>query len=373
MLNFDHNATAPLCSVARQAWLEAVDRFPGNPASPHRLGSRAEKALEEARQTAAELLKCSPPDMVWTSGATEANNAVFHHAAATGEAWISAIEHPSVIRSARRWFGERMRYLPVTPAGVVDLDQLSDRLKASRPSLVAVMAANNETGILQPWREALRLCRKHDVPFLCDAAQWIGKLPASGLGEADFVTGCAHKFGGPTGVGFLKVPLRFRPLLVGGEQEDGRRAGTPNTPGVLAMIAAWQSREQQLGAGEAQVRQSWRDVFVQELLASMPEAKLLGEGTGRLWNTAAVLMPPADDCRKRWVVMLDRQGFAVSTGSACASGKEKLSHVVKAMGYDGADRMLRFSSGWETREADWKQLAAAVLEIHARVMGVGGF
>src|ERR1041384_180065 len=213
VLYFDHNATSPLSPTAREAWLAATEKHIGNPSSPHRLGSRAEVGLSTARQSAAAFLGCSEFDLVWTSGATEANNAVFFHAsrAGEGEAWISAIEHPSVIAAARHWFGDKVRTLKVTPDGVIDLDFLRDQLKKTRPIIVAVMAANNETGVLQPWRETLEICREFEVPFACDAAQWIGKMPSAGLGECDFVTACAHKFGGPLGIGLLKTPQQFNP------------------------------------------------------------------------------------------------------------------------------------------------------------------
>lgn len=371
---FDHNATSPLSATARAAWLDAVERFPANPSSPHRLGARADAALTEARQAAADWLGCSPFDLVWTGGATEANNAVFHHAgqAAQGEAWVSAIEHPSVLAAVRKWFGNRARFIPVTPDGIVDLNWLAGQLSRQRPALVALMAANNEAGVLQPWREALAICRRHAVPFACDAAQWIGKLPAAGLGECDFVTGCAHKFGGPPGVGFMKVPAGFRPLIVGGPQEDGRRAGTENLPGILAMTAAWAERERQLAAGQARVREGWRDQFISELRAAVPEIEVLGEGIPRLWNTVAASMPPTEDCRRRWVVQLDKLGFAVSTGSACASGKDQPSHVLLAMGGDPskADRMLRFSAGWETTAEDWRHLQMAVQDAWGNLKSV---
>jgi cysteine desulfurase len=368
---FDHNATAPLNPAARAAWLEAVERFPANPSSPHRLGARAEAALNEARAAAAEWLDCPPFDLIWTSGATEAANAVFHHAARTGdgEAWVCAIEHPCVLAAARRWFGTRVRLLPVTPAGVLDLDQLADSLRRGRPTVVAVMAANNETGVLQPWREALTLCREHGVPLACDAAQWVGRLPAAGLGECDFVIGSAHKFGGPPGVGFLKVPRGFQPLLVGGPQEGGRRAGTENLPGILALVAAWRECERRLAAGEAAPRARWRDQFIAALRATLPGVTVLGETASRLWNTVAALMPVVPDGRRRWVVQLDKLGFAVSTGSACASGKEHPSHVLRAMGVppDAADRMLRFSAGWETTAEDWAALREALVEARERL------
>jgi cysteine desulfurase len=369
VIYFDHNATSPLCGVARDAWLAACERFPANPASPHRLGARAEAALENARQTAAELLACSPLDIVWTSGATEANNALFHHFSvsldASGELWVSAIEHPSVIEAARHFCGARVKLIPVTPSGVVEVDWIADNLKRHKPTLVALMAANNENGVLQPWSQVLHLCREHEVPFACDAAQWIGKLPARGLGKCDFVTGCAHKFGGPVGIGFMKVPQKFRSFIVGGEQEDGRRAGTQNIPATLAMIETWKFREQQISAGEHCIRERWRSSFVEQIHSNIPNFELVGGAAPRLWNTVSALMPPMEDCRRRWVVRLDKEGFAVSTGSACASGKENPSYVLTAMGFppEKSDRMLRFSSGWETSREDWDALAAAVIEV----------
>ncbi len=371
MLYFDHNATHPLSRTARGAWLEAVERFPGNPLSPHRLGARAELALAQAREKLAGWLGCAASDLVWTSGATEANNAALHHAAqvSDGEVWISAIEHPCVQAAAARYFGKRVRLIPVNRHGIVELDWLADGLRQKVPALVAVMAANNETGVQQPWREALALCRTRQAAFLGDAAQWVGKLPAAGLGGADFVSGCAHKFGGPQGVGFLKVPAGFRPLLVGGPQEEGRRAGTENVAGVLAMVAALEEREKQMQRGEVATRLAWRAEFEGELVRALPGAEIVGLEVDRLWNTVSALMPERPDCRQRWVVKLDKLGFAVSTGSACASGKEAPSHVLSAMGYRATDagRVLRFSGGWETTEADWsrllKGLAQAVTEL----------
>jgi cysteine desulfurase len=162
MLYFDHNATHPLSRAAREAWLEATERYLGNPSSPHRLGSRAEAALSQAREKLAGWLGCEPADIVWTSGATEANNAAVHSAAANGaaEIWISAIEHPCALAAAERYFGKGRRSIPVTREGIVDIEWLGKALRISVPGLVGVMAANNETGVLQPWREVLALCRE---------------------------------------------------------------------------------------------------------------------------------------------------------------------------------------------------------------------
>jgi cysteine desulfurase len=384
MLYFDHNATSPLCAAAREAWLQATERFIGNPSSPHRLGARAEAALEEARGQVAGWLGCAAHEIVWTSGATEANNAALYHAAAGGgEAWISAIEHPCVLEATRRYFAGRHQFIPVSRDGVVDLAWLADRLKHRRPALVAIMAANNETGVLQPWREALGLCRARGVAFFCDAAQWIGKLPAAGLGRCDYMSGCAHKFGGPQGAGFLKVPAQFRPLLVGGPQEEGRRAGTENVPGVLAMVAALEIRERSVDFSsspsssklgeedDGRERERGRADFERRLLAALPGTEIVGADAARLWNTVSAVMPELPDCRQRWVVKLDKLGFAVSTGSACASGREQTSHVLAAMDYSTAQvsRTLRFSSGYETLPGDWDELLGGLLRAHAELAG----
>lgn len=374
MTYFDHNATSPMLPEARRVWLEAVEQFIGNPSSPHRVGARAEAALNEARERLAKMLGCDAFDLVWTSGATESANWVLHHLLRSSppgaECWVSAIEHPCVLETARHHFGSRLRLVPVTPGGVVQVDGLRERLRRKPPALLAVMAANNETGVLQPWRELAALCGESGVPFLCDATQWLGRLPAARLGVCDFLIGSAHKFGGPRGVGFLKCPARGRvePLLWGGRQEEGRRAGTENVPGVLAMVGALETRnaECQRRPGESLAhRRAVREAFEQQLQTELPGAEIVGAGQERLWNTVSALMPETD-CRRRWVVKLDKRGFAVSTGSACSSGREEPSHVLRAMGYSGsqAGRALRFSAGWETTEADWSALLAALAAVH---------
>jgi cysteine desulfurase len=198
MIYFDHNATAPVMREAREAWLDATENISGNPSSPHGIGSRASVALREAREKLAHFLGCHADDIIWTSGATEANNTVMHHFARTLDAkagvWISAIEHPCVDESAKHYFGKRAKLIPVTHDGVIDLDWLTAELADARPNLIGVMAANNETGVIQPWREILSICQSYEVPFFTDAVQWLGKMPAKDLGQCDFVSGAAHKF-----------------------------------------------------------------------------------------------------------------------------------------------------------------------------------
>ena len=319
------------------------------------------------------MLGCHANEIVFTSGATESNNTVLHHCARASdvaEIWISAIEHPCVLEPAQFFFGKRLRLIPVGRGGVTDLDWIEGKLKRTRPALIAVLAANNETGALQPWREVLRVCRSRDVPFFCDAVQWIGKLPATGLGECDWVSGSAHKFGGPRGIGFLKVPvsLSVTPLLRGGPQEEARRAGTENVAGILSTVAALEAREQQIERKEFVALEKFRNQFERELLRAVPGSEIVARESSRLWNTVSALMPEAD-CQQRWVVKLDKLGFAVSTGSACSSGKEEPSHVLRAMGFSagGAGRVLRFSAGWETLVEDWRALLAALQNVNANV------
>ena len=369
MIYLDHNATSPLLPAARAAWLEAEDRFPGNPSSPHRVGARAEAALEQARQRLAARLGCSPLDLVWTSGATEACNTVLRHVAGADSdrpVWVGAAEHPAVLETARHLWGDRLHLVPVDAAGVTRLDWVEDHLARVQPALVAVMAANNETGVLQPWRRLQELCAARGVPYFCDATQWCGRFPTAGLGACDFVAGSAHKFGGPRGVGFLKCPngRPLRPLFLGGHQQDGRRAGTENVPGILAMLAALDWCEQQMADDGAARRQLFRDAFEQALRQALPTVAINGAGVDRLWNTVNVIMPVAD-CRQRRVVRLDKAGFAVSTGSACASGSEQASHVLTAMGRtaEEAGRALRFSGGWLTTAAEWNELLQAIIRV----------
>jgi len=374
MLYFDHNASGPLSPAAREAWLEAQERFPANASSLHRPGQRAEAALEAARANLAAQLGGNAAGLVWTSGATEAAGAVFGHlaqeAGAGAEVWVSAVEHPCVFESAVRSFEGRVRRLPVSGGGVLDLGVLQAALSSGRPAAVAVMAASNETGVLQPWEAVQALCRAAGVPFVCDATQWIGRLPAGGLGGCDFVFGSGHKCGGPVGTGFLSVgasPFRLRPLLCGGPQEEGRRAGTQNVAGAVAFAAALADCAVRFdGIPE---RLEWRDCFEQELCRLLPGVRILGAGEERLWNTVAFLPPAFADCRQRWVVRLDAAGVAASSGSACASGKEKPSHVLEAMGVPpgDADRVLRLSGGWETAWGEWEEVARRIGEIFGRL------
>ena len=366
----DHNATAPLSARARQVWLEAQDRFLGNPASLHRVGQRAERALEEARERLAVFLKAGADSLVWTSGATEGANAVLAHWGAIAEAeqgvWVASGEHPCVAEAAERWFPGRVKWLPLTADGRLEWDAL-EKLQEERPVGVCLQAANNETGVLQPWREVAQQCRALGVPVLCDATQWMGRLAGAGLGGVDYVIGSAHKCGGPVGVGFLKVKTgAFRAWTVGGGHEEGRRAGTQNVAGVLAMAEAFAEGEER--QREVEGRLAERRVWEEALKREIPGSRILGENVERLWNTVSVLLPELEDCRNRWVVRLDAAGVAGSTGAACAGGSARASRGLRAMGIfpEAADRSLRLSGGWDSTRVEWETAREALVEIHRR-------
>jgi len=228
-----------------------------------------------------------------------------------------------------------------------------------------VMAANNETGVLQPWREVAELCRNYSVPFHSDAAQWIGKLPAGELGGCDFLTGSGHKFSGGKGVGFMVVPEGLDDFqgFMGGPQEDGRRAGTENLPAVMAMVAALTEREDSLLEDVAATQGARRDDFEHRI--SGLGVKLIGASGPRLWNTSMFVLPHTKNLK--WLTRLSQLGFSVSTGSACSAGKGNPSRVMSAMGLDFEEmgRVMRISGGWETTADDWAALAAAILEVSA--------
>lgn len=374
---FDHNATTPLSPAAREAWLKAAEKHWQNPSSLYREAGFTSQALETAREQVADLLDAEAGRIVFNSGATEANNTLFAGLSrclpADACVAISAIEHPSVRQAAHAWLGRaRVVEIPVDGMGLVQPEALTATLRQHQPALVSVMAANNESGALQPWRELLSLCRESGVRFHCDAAQWLGKLPSAGLGECDYLTGTAHKFGGPKGAGFLLLADEKEsfPLLHGGPQESGRRAGTENYPAIAAMVAAWLEAESSLPEVMAQ-QTRLRDACQMRLQNALPGLRLISEGAPRLWNTLLFVMP--EHSNLKWLTRLSRRSFAISTGSACSSGREGSSIVVQALGADWEElrRVVRISGGWHTSAEDWQALAEAFEET-ARELNAGG-
>lgn len=356
---FDYNATTPLFPEAKLAWIEASEQHWLNPSSPYRAAAGVHARLEEARARLAELMGLAPERVVFNSGATEGNHAVFETWACQldldARVAVGTTEHPSVLEPARRHFSGRINWcLPDSPLQQTDLEKPG----FGSVSALSVMAANNETGLLHPWQEWVELCRERNIPMHCDASQWIGKMPLRGLAACDYVTGCGHKFGGPKGVGFLLVPEGSCIRPHGGGQEGGRRAGTENLASILAMVVALEvaeSRRESCSAGA-------KEHFLRLLREAIPEVEVVAEGQPQLWNTVSIIMP--DFQSVRWIRMLEKKGFLVSAGSACSSGQEGSSHVLTAMGIEAgrSGRVLRLSSGWQTTVEDWQVLLDALVE-----------
>lgn len=381
MIYLDTNATAPLHPAARAAWLAAVDTAWHNPSGLYRQATAARDLLEDRRDRLAAILACDPARIVFCGGATAASNALARHVGRTAPVQAAAVvsggEHPCVVESLHAALGGRVEELPHDRDGRLRLDLLETRLGRAAPArapvaLVSVMAASNETGVLQPWREALAQCRRHAVPFHTDAAQWLGRLPAAGLGACDWVTGSGHKCGGPKGIGFVVVPegqATFRGDR-GGPQEAGRHAGTEDVAAVAALVAALEAHD--AAPDEARVAAAAaRDAAEARLAALVPDAVIVGRGAPRLWNTLAVIVPGADG--RKLVARLAARGIAASTGSACSAGAGSTARSLEAigaaaLGLAAADLrgLVRLSGGWETGAADWlvavEALAAARTE-----------
>lgn len=346
----DYNATAPTSNAAKLAITEALDRL-GNPSSIHGPGRAARSLIEEAREHVAALAASSQAHVIFTSGATEANALAISAGRSAGRVsrvLCSAIEHPSILENL-----PSDARIPVTPDGCINLDDLEAQLSADgSPALVCVMAANNETGVIQPIEHVANLVHAYDGYLLCDMAQVPGKLdPLNFVPHADLITLSAHKFGGPMGVGALinYRDLQLQPLFAGGGQERKVRSGTENVAGIVGFGAA--AREV-LGHSEREPMRTLRDRLETALKAARQDAVIFGQDVERLPNTTCVALPGSGS--QQQLIKLDLAGFAVSAGSACSSGKVSASHVLLAMGVspDIAKCSLRISIGPDTRWSD---------------------
>ncbi len=359
----DHNATARVRPEAIAAMIQVLEQV-GNASSIHAAGRGARAVMEQAREDVAALIGAPASTLVFTSGGTEANALAIESAVATGSKRliVSAIEHNSVLETAKA-SGAEVEHLPATSDGVADLAWLAERLSrwdaADGRPFVALMLANNETGVIQPILEASEIVHAVDGWLHVDAIQGAGKIAVDSraLG-ADTLSVSAHKIGGSQGVGALTFGPRA--TLVrrqhGGGHERGRRAGTENLPGIAGFGAAARVG---LCGGNA----GWRDAVAARLKAT--GAVVMGEAAPRLDNTLCVAAPGF--ASELQLMALDLAGVMVSAGSACSSGKVKISHVLDAMGQaDLATCAIRVSGGWDTKESDWNRFADAWLEAHGR-------
>ena len=373
---FDWNATAPLRPAARAAMLAALDA-PGNASSVHGEGRGARRLIEEARRQVAALAGAEAKQVTFVSGATEANALALTPAieadgnkAPRDRLFVSAVEHPSVLAGGR-FAPEQVEILPVDRDGRVDPATLAAALaKAERP-LVSVMLANNETGVIQPIAEIAGIVHAANGLLHIDAVQAAGRIPLdmSALG-ADLMSLSSHKLGGPQGAGALIVRgrLSVAPLIRGGGQERGIRAGTENVAAIAGFGAAAEAARASLATDAARMA-ALRDRLEAGLRAATPDAVIFAAGVNRLPNTTLVAVPGIK--AETALIAFDLNGIAVSSGSACSSGKVAASHVLAAMGMEPAlaRGAIRISLGPVTTETQveslliaWKRVVPSLLK-----------
>lgn len=349
---FDHNATTPVSPEAMEALDRAATRQFGNPSSIHAEGQAARNEIESARRSVARLLNCSPNEIVFTSGGTEADNLALLGPGASVVV-ISQIEHPAVLEAATECerSGAKAAAVAVSVDGVVDLDAVRQALESSPgKGVLSLMHANNETGAIQPLAEAAAIAREHGALVHSDGVQAAGKveIDVKALG-VDMYSISGHKFGAPKGIGALYVRdgIQLARRQFGGGHERGRRAGTENAPGIAALgaAAAWWVEH---GQAERLRLAGLRDRLERSILDRIPGTRVNSASVCRTPNTSSISFHGVD--AEAMLIALDLAGFAVSTGAACSSGAVKPSHVLTAMGLsrDEAKSTIRFSLGRTT-------------------------
>lgn len=351
----DYNATAPLLPEVVEVMSAALSGAPKNPSSVHALGRKAKSQLEKAREVVAESVSAFANEVIFTASGTEANMMALR-GFPDRTLLISATEHSSIHKPAGRLGGN---FLDVDKNGLIDKDAFRAKLEAlGKPALVSVMLANNETGVIQPIAELVSIAKEFKAFFHCDASQAIGKIPVDwNLLGVDMMTLCAHKAGGPLGVGVLMVrnDIPIPAQMIGGGQELGRRAGTENVAAILGF-AEMLKQTALNGFAHMKPLRGWLDAMEAEMKAAVPKMQIAGQGANRLPNTSCVIMPKV--LSETQLMNLDLAGFAVSAGSACSSGRIAASHVLRAMDYDddAASGALRISLGWGTKESEVQAL-----------------
>jgi cysteine desulfurase len=371
----DNNATTPILSEVADAMREAALRYGANPASQHRAGQAVRRVLEDARDRIAVLLGAktigmNPDRLVFTSGGTEANNlALFGMLADStpGHFITSAIEHPSLSGPAdeleRR--GWQVTRVAADENGVVKVDEFAAAFRENT-RLVSIMAANNETGVLQPLNEISALCSARNVPLHTDAAQWIGKLPTHFHDWNLAALNCtAHKFHGPLGIGALLVrhDVALTPQLFGGHHQAGARPGTESVALAVGMQVAFECWQREADSRSERIT-ALRDKFEAQITASIPTATVIGRHAPRLPNTANIGFVGVD--RQPFFLALDMAGIACSTGSACASGSSEPSPVLLAMGLSRelVEGALRFSFGAQNTLKEAEEAARRIIKAY---------
>ena len=358
VIYLDNNATTKPAPEVVQAMLPFLTDSYGNPSSVHRMGQRARQAIDESRAQLASLLGCSDSELMFTAGGTEAINTAIRGLLAARaprkRIVTSTVEHSATRELCQqlRREGNEVIEIPVDQTGALDLDRLRAEVNDAT-ALVSIMWANNETGVLFPVEQIAETCKAARVPFHCDAVQAVGKLSvdfhAIGI---DAASCAAHKFHGAKGVGalFARRGLRFRPLLIGGPQERGRRGGTENVAGIAGMGVAAELARRSLP--EMSRVAALRDKLERRILGSIPDAHVNGSTDARLPNTTNIGFARLE--AEAVLLLLSEQGVCASAGAACSSGSLEPSHVLIAMGIDSkvAHGAVRFSLSRFTTEQE---------------------
>jgi len=368
----DYNATCPPLDAALKIQAQVARDAFGNPSSLHGSGRAARRILDDARDTLAAFIGAESGSIVFTSGGTEANNLAISGYCATqssGHIITTEIEHPSVLQPVARLqeAGWQVTRLRPNAEGVVLAADVAAALREDT-RLVAVMAANNETGVLQPVAEIGAICQAHNAVFLVDAVQVLGKSRiALRDWKADFVSFSAHKIGGPRGIGVLMMRrgIRIREIAPGGGQERKRRSGTENVPAIAGFSAI-------LGQIGFDTLSPLRDGFENELIAALPDAVIFGKHASRTPNTSMFCIPGLDG--ETLLMQLDLAGFSVASGSACSSGKREPSHVLLAMGVrqEQARSSIRVSFGPSNTPQDATALVTELARIRQHLRSMAG-
>lgn len=371
MVYMDYNATTPTDERVLEEMLPFFKDTYGNPSSIYSLAQRAKKAIDEAREKLATLLNADPKGIIFTSGGTEADNWAIKGIAYANQdrgkhIITSQIEHHAVLNTCKflEKQGFRVTYLPVDRYGVVDLEVLKQNI-TPETVLISIMFANNEVGTIQPIKEIAEIARKQGIYFHTDAVQAVGKIAVDveELG-VDLLSLSAHKFYGPKGIGALYVRrgVKIVPLLHGGEQERGRRAGTENVPGIVGLGKAAEIAGKEMEEEERRVK-ILRDKLEKKLVEKIPEIIVNGHPQNRLYNTLSICVKYVEG--ESMLINLDKEGICASSGSACTSTSLEPSHVLLAMGIppEIAHGSLRFSLGKFNSEADVEKVSEVLPKI----------
>lgn len=370
----DNAATTPLDPQVLAAMLPFLEHSFGNPSSTHWHGRQVRSAIEKARKTVAELLHCSPSEIVFTSGGTEADNYALRGAIecfGLRHAISSPTEHHAVLHTLEdleKAGKVQLSKLQVDAQGRISLEELKQLLEKNGPALVSLMHGNNEIGNLQPIEEIADICKHYGAYFHSDTVQTMGHYAHDTRSlKADYLVGAAHKFHGPKGIGFLymNAKAKVRPCITGGSQERGMRGGTENVCGIVGLAKALELAYEDMSGHQQHISQL-KALMIESLQEKISDVRwngLSGDLTQSLYTVLSVSLPPSDDS-DMLLFNLDLKHISASGGSACSSGSELGSHVLRAIGHEAGRSAVRFSFSRFNSSEDIRQAVEALASLY---------